>query len=225
MANKGVILMIEDNVDLNYINRRVLEMQGYEVYTSLTLAKARQRLTEISPDIILLDVMLPDGDGFTFCSDIRSATQAHILFLTSRTQHEDMMKGFAAGGDDYIKKPFLPQELMARVEAAMRRREIGVPMKTLTKGSLTLDLIASQASINGIGLSLPQKEFSLLLLFAQNEGKVLSVETIYEKVWGQPLAGDKNAVRMAVSRLRNKIRPTGYDIDMVRYRGYVFEKS
>ena len=224
MASKGVILLIEDDKDLNDANRRALELRAYTVHTALTLAGAREQLGNISPDIILLDVMLPDGDGFDFCGEIREKTQAHILFLTSKTEHEDMVTGFTAGGDDYIRKPFHPQELMARVEAAIRRREIGVPVKTLIKGPLTLNLVSSQVFLSGRDLLFSGKDFALLLLFAQNEGKIISADYIYETAWGQPMAGDSQAVRIAVSRLRKKIEPAGYIIPSVRGRGYVFKK-
>jgi len=225
MAGKGIILLVEDDIDLNNANRRALELRGYTVYTALTLAGAREQLKKIIPDIILLDVVLPDGDGFDFCLEVRGSTQAHILFLTSKTEQEDMVKGFTTGGDDYIKKPFHPRELMARVEAAMRRREIGVPVKTLTKGPLTLNLVSAQVFLNGRDLLFSQKDFTLLLLFAQNEGKIMSADYIYENAWGQPMVGDSQAVQIAISRLRKKIGPAGYIIPSVRGQGYVFKKG
>ena len=127
-AYKGTILLVEDNAELNDNNARALRMLDYEVHSALTLAEARAWLGENEPDVILLDVMLPDGDGIDFCAEIRDAplrTEAHILFLTARTGHEERVRGLAEGGDDYISKPFHPGELLARVEAAMRRRVMG----------------------------------------------------------------------------------------------------
>lgn len=124
MEPKGLVLLVEDNAELNANNARVLRMLGYEVHPALSLAEARAWLEKHEPDIILLDVMLPDGDGIDFCAGIRGATGAHILFLTARTEHADLVLGLANGGDDYITKPFHPEELLARVEAAMRRRRM-----------------------------------------------------------------------------------------------------
>jgi len=125
MTPKGTVLLVEDNTELNNNNSRSLKLLGYDVFAALTLSAARACLHRVEPDIILLDVLLPDGDGIDFCAEIRGATGAHILFLTSRTEHGDILRGLAVGGDDYITKPFSSEELFARVEAAMRRRNMG----------------------------------------------------------------------------------------------------
>ncbi|MDR1131925.1 MAG: response regulator transcription factor [Oscillospiraceae bacterium] len=220
---KKTVLLVEDNVKLCEGNRRALESEGYEVYTALTLKQAREHLSRIEPDVILLDVVLPDGDGMDFCTEISNNTEAYVIFLTSRSEHAEMLRGLALGGDDYITKPFRLDELLHRVAAVVRRRgKETVLVQTIQKGSLTLDIIAGQAFINGMDLTLSQKEFAVLLYLTQNEGKTLSAENIYKKVWGQPMAGDKNAVQMSVSRLRKKIEPAGYDIFVTRGIGYFF---
>ena len=129
MELKGTVLLVEDNAELNNNNTRSLKLLGYEVFAALTLSAARACLHRVEPDIILLDVVLPDGDGIDFCAEIRGATGAHILFLTSRTEREDILRGLAVGGDDYITKPFSSEELFARVEAAMRRRNMNLDGK------------------------------------------------------------------------------------------------
>jgi len=224
-VSDGTILLIEDNVDLTTANRRALELRNYAVHTALTLAEARERLKETDPDVILLDVMLPDGVGFDFCREIRAKTQAHILFLTARAERGDILAGLAAGGDDYITKPFHAEELLARVEAAMRRRTIGIPIKPVSKGRLTINQASSQAFADGEDLLLSQKEFSILCLMSQNEGKSLSARSIYETVWGQSIGNDKNAVQMAISRLRGKLRASGCVISFTRGKGYVFSRQ
>ena len=125
MNAKGKVLLVEDNAELNTNNVRALRMLDYDVHPTRTLAEARLWLAENEPDI-----MLPDGDGLEFCAEIRGAplrTTAHILFLTARTEHAERIRGLAAGGDDYITKPFHPEELLARIEAAMRRRNMNHP--------------------------------------------------------------------------------------------------
>lgn len=223
MNSEGIVLLVEDNEELNTANSRVLKLRGYEVLTALTLREAREQLVRTEPDVILLDVMLPDGDGFSFCEEIREQTSAHILFLTAKVGHEDMVRGLTGGGDDYISKPFHPEELLARVSAAMRRRKMDrPPVQTLVKGDLTLDIVASQAFLNTVNLSLTPKEFCLLLLLMQKEGKAVCAEVLYEKVWKAPLLGDKNAIQAAVSKLRQKLEPSGYTIHSQRGQGYIF---
>lgn len=127
MSFRGIVLLVEDNAELNANNNRALKVHGYCVHSALTLAEARDWLQDNSPDIILLDVMLPDGDGIDFCAEIRHppiSSKAHVLFLTAKTHHADRIRGLASGGDDYITKPFHLQELIARVESAMRRRNM-----------------------------------------------------------------------------------------------------
>ena len=127
MNSKGIVLLVDDNADLNANNIRALQMHDYKVHSALTLAQARAWLVNNEADVILLDVILPDGDGIGFCAEIRGAplqTGAHILFLTALTGYADRVRGLANGGDDYITKPFHPEELLARVEAAMRRRSM-----------------------------------------------------------------------------------------------------
>lgn len=224
MENKGVILLIEDNAELNDSNSRALRLRGYDVLSALTLKDAREWLREREPDVILLDVMLPDGDGFDFCAEIRPKTSAHVLFLTAKTEHEDMVRGLKGGGDDYIVKPFHPEELLARIDAAVRRRKMDKTLQQIIKkGTLVLDIIATQAFIEGEDLNLQTKEFLLLLLLVQNEGNVITTEDLYSKIWGRPMAGDKTAVQKAASRLRKKLDAAGYTVRSVYSKGYVFE--
>lgn len=219
---KGTVLLVEDNIDLNQANARALELRGYEVYTAMTIEKARGHLSFINPDIILLDVMLPDGNGFDFCKEIRGATQAHILFLTAKATHEDMMQGMSIGGDAYITKPFHPEEMLVKVDAAMRRHGTDT-VQMIKKGNLTLDVMAIQAFDNDESLGLTPTEFSLLLLLVKNEGHHVNSDFIYETIWNSPFISDKNALQTAISKLRRKIEPTGYTISVLRGQGYLFE--
>jgi len=221
---KGRILLVEDHIELNDANSRALEFCGYEVYTALTLQKARKYLSWLDPHIILLDVMMPDGNGFDFCKEIRHNTSAYILFLTAKTEHEDMIKGMSIGGDAYITKPFHPEEMLVKVEAAMRRHDTS-KIKVIKKGRLTFDIIALQAFNDGESLRLTPIEFSLLLLLAESEGKALSSSYIYETVWNAPPIENENALQTAISKLRRKMENTGYSIITKRYQGYVFEKN
>jgi len=221
---KGSILLIEDNIELNEINLQILEMYDYDVYTAHTLDKARKYLSWLEPDVILLDVMLPDGSGFDFCKEIRDKTMAHILFLTAKTTHEDMIQGMTIGGDAYITKPCHPEEMLVKVEAAMRRHGTN-KVQIIKKGCLTLDVMAIQAFDDGESLGLTPIEFSLLLLLVKNEGHPLSADFIYETVWKAPAINNENALQTAISKLRRKISRTGYCITAKRNQGYIFEKN
>lgn len=224
MADKGIIFLIEDNEKLSKANERAIKLRGYEVQTALTLKEARTKLAFLAPDIILLDVMLPDGDGFAFCEEIRLKTDAHILFLTAKTEHADKVKGFAAGGDDYIMKPFHPEELLMRIAAVMRRRLMDKPpVETLYAGNLKLDIVAAQAFINGVDLLLSHKEFALLLLFVRHKNEIISAEVLYEKVWGTTMANNRNTLQVTISKLRKKMAASDYEITVLRGEGYIFE--
>jgi DNA-binding response OmpR family regulator len=225
--NDQTVLLVEDNLKLNEINRRALEKEGLTVLTALTLAEARAHLKTHAPEVILLDVLLPDGDGVDFCAEIRGKTDAHILFLTSCIEQANRLRGLDTGGDDYITKPYLLSEMLSRVRAALRRRamERAKPLeRTFTLGTLTLDIVASQALCAGKDLMLTNKEFSVLLLFAQNEDKELSAQWLYETAWRQPMASNKQSVKTIVSRLRKKLDPYGFEIDTFRGGGYTFSR-
>lgn len=221
------ILLVEDNEELNEINRRALVLKGYSVLSAKTLGEAREYLSDYSPDVILLDVMLPDGDGIDFCKEIRDKTDAHILFLTSRVEHEDRVRGLETGGDDYITKPYHPEEMISRVAAAIRRREMSkTTPKDYAIGSLTLDIVAGMAYVNGNNLRLSTKEFALLYLLSQNEGKTLTSEYLYETVWKLFLNNDVRPLRTQISELRRKMANANceYTINAVYGKGYCFER-
>ena len=227
MGSKGTVLLVEDNRGIQEANRRALQMRGYAVLTAENLAEARQRLAEAEPDVILLDVMLPDGSGFDFCEEIRGKSKAYIIFLTARTSHEDMVRGMTGGGDAYITKPFHAEEMLVKVDAAVRRLALGkAPVETLTLENLTLDIVAGQAFLDGADLLLTKKEFSLLLLFAQNENAVFSKEELFNKIWNQAMFDNDKALRKQISELRNKLAAlnSAHAITSVYGKGYRFEK-
>ena len=221
MSGRRVVL-IEDNEKLNIVNTRALLAEGYQVQVATNLKDARDFLSVADPEVILLDIMLPDGDGIVFCDEIRSRTKAHIILLTAKREHETLIQGFSLGADDYIKKPYKLDELLGRVASAMRRHEMNKNEQYVFIGNLTLDTIAMEAMVNGEPLGLAPKEFALLQMFTRNEGRLLEPEYLYNKVWLAPLNGDKAALKLAVSKLRRKLSPTGFTIEAMREQGYVF---
>ena len=224
MSDKNpVVFMIEDDKNMQELNRRSLNRRGVETISALSLTEARKMLREPF-DLILLDILLPDGSGFDFVPEIRAVTSAPILMLTSKRSDGDIVKGLLGGGDDYMTKPFRNEELYARIVALLRRVEMEKTRnREVVKGRLRLDVVANKAYLSGGDMLLTHKEFSLLLLLAQNEGKTLPKEYLYEKVWNLPMAGDDRTVKKHLSNVRNKLKGSGYCIAVSRGEGYSFE--
>lgn len=227
MNNRKSVLLVEDNEKLSESNRRALELKGYHVHVALNLKQAREHLKSHDPDVILLDVTLPDGDGIHFCREIYGSVTSHIIFLTAKTEQHDRIRGLEYGGDDYITKPYKLGELLARVGAVMRRRQADakkLPVQIVTVGPLTLNIVAGKAYMNSEDLLLTPKEFALLLILAGNDGKTITAENLYKEVWKQEMTGDANAIKNAIYRLRKKLEACGdsFHIAMTRGEGYCF---
>ena len=217
------ILLVEDNEQIMQGNERMLKRRGYEVTCALTLADARKAVKTRMPDLFVLDIMLPDGSGLDFMAELRKVSQTPVLLLTGLTTPEDIVRGLTAGGDDYLAKPYDFGVLLARVEALLRRAQ-QVP-ECIHKGRLRLDVTADVATLDGTDLMLSQKEFSLLLIFVQNEERFIGAEYLYEKVWNQAMAGNSNTLKTTINRLREKIKSSGYRIAWSRGEGYCFESE
>ncbi|MDR2788008.1 MAG: response regulator transcription factor [Candidatus Accumulibacter sp.] len=219
------ILCIEDEREVLDNNRAALMWAGYAVLAAENLAQARKQLLHRSPDAIVLDIMLPDGNGLDFLRELRAAgNRIPVLMLTARGESASVAKGLRAGANDYLGKPFDYEVLLARVEALFRNVE-QVP-EALERGPLKLDIAAGRAFLNGVDMLLTQKEFSLLLLFVQDEGHVMSAEYLYKKSWGQPIGDDHRTLKKHMSNLRRKLEEgnSGYKITAARGEGYCFEK-
>jgi DNA-binding response OmpR family regulator len=219
------VLLVEDNEKILRGNKRMLEWEGYEVGEAMTLREARAQLEKNCPDVIVLDIMLPDGSGLDFMRQLRESNHGGvpILLLTGLTTQEDILRGLKSGGDDYLTKPYDFSILLARVEALLRRSQ-RVPER-VTRGRLSMDVTANAATLDGRDLLLTQKEFSLLLVFTQNPGRFISGEYLYEKVWNQPQTSDSGALKTAITRLRTKIAGSGWRIESARGEGYCLEKE
>jgi DNA-binding response OmpR family regulator len=223
LQNTYSILLVEDNEDIQEINQRFLTRRGYAIRLAFSLAQARKEIEENRPDAIVLDIMLPDGNGLDFLNELKSqGKNIPVLLLTALSESRDEVRALEEGADDYLAKPYENKVLAARLEALLRRAAL-VP-ETVTKGALKLETYSGQAMLNGVDLNLTRKEFDIILLLAQNEDSLLSTESIYEKVWGQPLIDDNNAIRTVLSRLRTKIEHSGYVIEPLRGKGYIFTK-
>jgi DNA-binding response OmpR family regulator len=188
------------------------------------ISEARERLAEAEPDIIVLDIMLPDGSGLDFLEELRRNTDIPVLLLTALAEPCDTVKGLRAGGDDYLAKPYDNAELLARIESLLRRASR--PTRILTKGRLTLNMFSGIALVNSKDLLLSHKEFAILFLLAQNEGKTINPASLYKEVWGLPMT-DSGTLIKHISRLRKKLEDesSGCEIENMRGEGYCFKKE
>jgi DNA-binding response OmpR family regulator len=218
------ILVVEDELDILENNRKAFEDAGFTALTAANVAQAMERLSTHSPDAIVLDIMLPDGNGLDLLRELREAgNKIPVIMLTAWGKSSDISRGLNLGANDYLSKPFTYDVLLARVEAMFRNVE-QVP-EVLTKGSLTLKLTSFAAFSGDKNMLLTQKEFSLLFQFVRNEGRIISTEYLYEQVWEQPMNEDKQAVKTTVNRLRKKIAGSGYIISAIYGEGYRFERE
>jgi len=216
-----LILIVEDELDILENNRKALGDEGYTTLCAASLAEAREILSKHKPDGIILDIMLPDGNGLDYLKELRAkGNQTPIIMLTAWGKPSDISRGLDMGANDYVSKPFEYEVLMSRLKRMIRNVE-QLPEK-ITKGALTLKIPSSEIVINDNALRLPQNEFSMLLMLVQNEGQIISEETLYAKIWGQSMIGDNRAVQNTISRLKKNLEGAGYSIVTVRGKGYVF---
>lgn len=223
MTRKARILLVEDESDVLRVNEQYLIRKGYEVLCADTLHKARNLIWEYPPDLILLDVLLPDGSGFELCESIRKISAAPVIFLTCMGQTENIVNGLSLGGDDYMIKPYSFEVLEARIAAQLRRRGVGLAQLDLPP--LSVNLTSGSVRLKGEEILLNRKEFQLLVYLMENRGQELSQEQIYRAVWESPPEAMGNAVKMTISRLRQKLRleETGcFELSTTPNQGYMF---
>ena len=217
------ILLIEDNERVNDFNRRLLEKQGFTVHIALTLSAARDVFSQCRPDALVLDIGMPDGSGLDFLRELRLTSKIPVLLLTGNGQDKDIELGFALGCNDYLPKPYSFGVLLARLSNLLQSAQ-QVP-ETIVRGLLTLKTTSMTAYNGGEDMLLAQKEFAVLLLFTQHEGKTMSTEYLYEQAWGQPMNEDNKAVKRTVSRLRGKLVGSGFSISNEYGEGYRFARD
>lgn len=220
----STILFVEDNPHIMKINSAALTMRDYEVLCADSLGKGQMLLLNNPVDLIVLDVMLPDGSGIEWCHQIKHEYNVPILFLSALGDSRDIVEGLNAGGDDYLAKPYDLEVLIARIEA--RLRTSGAVSSIVRLGALRLDTISMSRRINGEDLLLTQKEFSVLLLLVQNQGNLVPKEAIYSNVWGRAVNDNYRPLYTVISRIKKKLKTaeTGIEIVLKRPEGYMLEK-
>lgn len=214
------ILVVDDEAGIRSLLKEFLEMENYLVYTAKSGMEAMQGL-KYHPDLIILDVNMPDMDGYTVCEKIRDYVDCPILFLTARTQEQDRVNGFKAGGDDYIVKPFGMDEMLARVEAHLRREERRTSDSNVyISEDLTVDFSGHQVLSEGKDAGLTRTEFSIVELLITHSGQVFEKEHIYERVRGYEGEGDASIIAEHIRRIRQKIDKKSKHIETVWGVGY-----
>jgi DNA-binding response OmpR family regulator len=201
------LLLVDDEPRIRRVLRLALEDEGYQVAEAANGYDALAVLRREPPDVVLLDLMLPDRDGFTVCREIRRTSDVPVIMVTARTDSHDVVAGLEAGADDYVTKPLVAKELSARIRALLRRVEPASVRQSdvLEVGDLRIDVGAAEVSRAGAVLPLTRTEFKLLAELAGAEGKVLSREQLLSKVWGYGYFGDSRIVDVHIRRLRLKI--------------------
>lgn len=220
------LLIVEDDVDIASINQNFFQSKGHTVAVAGTIKEASFSLDDHAPDLILLDVMLPDGMGWDFCKEARMRTDAPIIFLSARDENESIIRGLMNGGDDYMTKPYDLNVLAARVEAQLRRTGkfneavIDLPL-------LKVDMISGTVTLDEVEYSLPQKELQIMYMLASAVGRRVAYQEIYKRIYGDEAGDVVGIIRVNISRLKKHLSLDGdgsYDIDRTSNGEYVLHR-
>lgn len=230
------ILLVEDDEQLSFITKRLLESKGYAVLAVNTISAAREAVERNRIDLILLDLMLPDGNGIQFCTEIRQYSTCPIIFLSCLGDNISKISALRTGGDDYITKPVNFEELVARIEANIRRakeynlvtgetEKISFPGLLLLKKKREVWLV-TEDGVRENQLELSPIEYSLLLCLVERAGELVLYQDLYQQVWQAEDLGDIRTVMVHVSNLRKKMGQSGKElIHTVRSAGYIFSDN
>lgn len=221
----SLIYVVEDDKNIQEIEQIALKNSGYQVVTFDTAGEFFDALKTQTPDLLLLDIMLPDMDGLQVLEQVRGQAALRslpIIMVTAKTTELDKVRGLDMGADDYLSKPFGIMELISRVKALLRRSG-GKREKNITIGQVCLDEEKHKVTVGGQACELTYKEYELLKLLMANAGVVTSRESILEQVWGTDFEGESRTLDMHIKTLRQKLGASGGMIKTVRNVGYIFD--
>ena len=226
------ILLVEDDKSLNSGVTFALSKEGFNVKSVITIQEARRILHMEEIDLIVLDVNLPDGNGFDFCVEIRKSSDVPIIFLTAQSTELEITNGLDMGADDYITKPFNHLELVARVKSQLRRYDKPLNIEdgeeSIKVKDLIIDTVAKNITLRDEEIKVTATEYKILHLLASNLGKVFSIKEIYEKVWEEPFYKSENTVTVHIRRIREKIEINTKEPEYIKVVwgiGYKIEKE
>jgi DNA-binding response OmpR family regulator len=202
----GTILVVDDEKNIIQLARLYLDKEGFRVEAAYDGAQALEKAKALRPDLVILDIMMPEMDGIAVCTELRRTSNVPIIMLTARGDEVDRVVGLELGADDYVTKPFNPRELVARVKAVLRRARQETPAQpVLEADSLRLDAASREVTIAGEPVTLRAKEFDLLAAFMRHAGVVLDRERLLSIVWGSDYYGDTRTIDVHVAWLREKL--------------------
>ena len=222
------VLIVEDDRNIQELLQLYLEKEGYAVTVASDGGQGLAKFRAIKPDLVLLDVMMPVMDGWSVCRAIRADSQTPIIMLTAKGETDDKVTGLKSGADDYVTKPFEMKELLARVEAVLRRTgsaPVAESARRLTFDKMTIDMDAFELIIDGKKVDTPPKEMELLFYLASSPNRVYTRNQLLDEVWGFDYFGDSRTVDVHVKRLREKLEGVSesWNLKTVWGVGYKFE--
>ena len=229
-SRKPCVLVVDDDVQILRYIRRTLELEGYQTLTATDGRTALEVMEQETPGLILLDIMLPEIDGYSVCERIRQFSTVPIIMVTARDNDEEKVKGLELGADDYITKPFSITELLARVKAVLRRSRISgaVAAPAVYRGNgLEVNFASRQITVDGRPVNLTPTEFNLLQELILNRGKVLTHSHLLQRVWGSEYRDEKEYLHVFIGRLRAKLHLDSKDqryIKTIPGVGYQFSE-
>jgi two-component system, OmpR family, response regulator len=218
------IVIVDDDAHIRELVQLFLNREGFELYEASDGKKALQLMEKVKMDLAIIDVMMPNMDGWELCQELRSFSDLPILMLTAKGETSQKVKGFGLGADDYLVKPFDPIELVVRVKALLKRYNITVS-QTVQIGEFKLNRKTHEISFNEQDFTIPLKEFELLFKLASYPGKTFSREALIEDIWGYDYEGDERTVDVHIKRIRERFPETEFPfrIQTIRGLGYRLE--
>jgi two-component system, OmpR family, response regulator RegX3 len=235
-VSQPCIFVVEDEASFVDALQIGLSREGFHVEVASDGIEALERFAEVDPDLVLLDVMLPRASGVDVCRQIRQISTVPIIMVTAKSSEIDTVVGLEVGADDYVTKPYRLRELVARIRAQLRRASMEItaemerpllPASEIRVGAVTLDPEEHRVTVDGREVTLPLKEFEVLHLLLANAGRVLTRETLIDRVWGTDYVGDTKTLDVHIKRLRSKVEPdpsVPTRIITIRGLGYKYER-
>ena len=208
--DRKLILVVDDESRMRHFVRMNLELEGYQVSEAENGTQAVNKVREELPDLVLMDVMMPEMDGFEALQQIRKTSMVPVIMLTIKNEENDKVRGLEFGADDYVTKPFSPRELTSRIQAILRRAAMPAPVArtaTVIDDHLTVDFQRREVIVDGERVKLRPTEYRLLYHLVNNAGWVMTHETLLSKVWGTEYRDDTHLLRLYITYLRKKIEP------------------
>ena len=220
-SRKTSVLVVDDDTHILRMLQRMLELEGYQVLTASSGVAALDIFDEKTPELVLLDIMLPDIDGYTVCRNIHEFSQIPIIMITAKDSDEEKVQGLDAGADDYVTKPFSANELVARVKAVLRRTRLWDehPEPAFSFQDLVIDFVRHKVTAGSQEVNLTATEYRLLAYLVHNAGRVLTPDQIIQAVWGEEYIGEAHLLQVNMARLRQKLK------DDARNPKYILTKS